>query len=132
VAGYGINNREMGFRFPEDVRDCSLIQNAQIRTGDRPASYSIASTTAKQPVREGDHSPLISVEVKDEKTYTSTPAIKFINHLRFPAMLRGVDCLLVIDVSGQPGGPISKGQSAQEDCLTLGDEADCSSRSVGN
>jgi hypothetical protein len=39
--------------------------------------------------------------------------------------------IVVIDVSGQPIGPIFNGQ-AEEDCLTLEDGTDRLSRNVGN
>jgi hypothetical protein len=32
-------------------------------------------------------------------------------------MLRGVDCWLVTGISGQPVGPIFKGQAVQEECI---------------
>ena len=44
--------------------------------------------------------------------------------LRSPAMLRSVDWLLCTDVSGQPIGPIFKGQAVQAlflECLALED-----------
>jgi hypothetical protein len=43
--------------------------------------------------------------------------------LRSPEMLRGVGWWLVTDVSGQPNGPIFRGQAIlEEDCLTIDDE----------
>jgi hypothetical protein len=39
---------------------------------------------------------------------------------------------VVTHVSGQPIGPILKGQAIQEECLTLEDGTDKPSRNVGN
>ena len=57
--------------------------------------------------------------------------MKMDTDLRSSDMLHSVYWQFVTDVSWQPIGPISRGQAAQEDCLTVGDGIDRFSRNVG-
>ena len=64
------------------------------------------------------------------RDFRLTPRCKW--DLRSSRILRRVDWYLVTDDSGQPSGPILKGEAVQEECLTFEDDTDRLSRNAGN
>jgi hypothetical protein len=59
------------------IRDLSLLQNVQTRSGAHPSSYSLGTVVLSFPGVKRDlgeiyHQPSSSVEIKNEWRYTST------------------------------------------------------------
>jgi hypothetical protein len=64
-----------GVRFPVGARDFSRIHSVQTDSGVHPASYPACtiSPAVEHPEREADYSLRSNVEVKNLRSYTSTP-----------------------------------------------------------
>jgi hypothetical protein len=80
ALGYGLDDRGSRVQFPAGAGNFSLHHCLQNGSGAHPASYPMgirsSSLGVKWPGREADHSPPSSAEVKNEWSYTSTPAIR--------------------------------------------------------
>jgi len=66
----------VGVRFPAEAGNFSLRHRVQTASGAHPASYPVGtggSQGVKRPAREADHSSPSSAEVKNGRSYTSTP-----------------------------------------------------------
>jgi hypothetical protein len=71
--GYMLNNLGIFVRFSTGTRGFSLLQSANIGSGNHPASYSMGTPGIKRLGCEADHLPLSSADVKNEWTYTFIP-----------------------------------------------------------
>jgi hypothetical protein len=75
ATGYGLDDRGVGVRFPVESRIFSSPRRPD------PASYPMGAGGSfpgvKRPVREADHSPPTSADVKKIWVYTSTPPYAF-------------------------------------------------------
>jgi hypothetical protein len=66
---YGLDDRMIGIRFPAEARNFSLPHHVQTGSGAHSASYPMGTggsfAGVKRPVREADHLPPYSAEVKE-------------------------------------------------------------------
>jgi hypothetical protein len=79
ATGYGLDDCMVGVRFPAEAGNFSLRHRVQTASGAHPASYPVGtggSQGVKRPAREADHSSPSSAEVKNGRSYTSTPPIR--------------------------------------------------------
>jgi hypothetical protein len=76
AAGYGLDDRMIGVRFPAGAGNFSLHHCVQIGSGAHPASYPMGTRGSfpgsKAVGREADHSP----RSKKEWSYSYTPSIR--------------------------------------------------------
>jgi hypothetical protein len=81
ALGYWLDDRGSRVRFQVGAGNLSLHHRAQNGSGDRPASDWMGTGGSfpgvKRPGREADHSPPYSAEVKNTRSYTSTPQYAF-------------------------------------------------------
>jgi hypothetical protein len=81
ALGYGLDDRGSRVRLPAGAGNFSLRHRVQNGSESHPASYPTGtralSLGVKRPVREADHSPPLSAEVKNAWIYTSTPQYVF-------------------------------------------------------
>jgi hypothetical protein len=81
ALGYWLDDRGSSVRFPAEAGNFSLHHSVQTGSEAHPASYPMGTTGSfpgdKRPGRESDHSPLSSTEVKNARSYTSTPQYVF-------------------------------------------------------
>jgi hypothetical protein len=71
VSGRGLDERVIEVRFPAEAKDFSFSLCVQTGSGAHPASCKMGTgdpfTGAKaRPSRDADHSPLSSVQIKNE------------------------------------------------------------------
>jgi hypothetical protein len=64
ALSYGLDDRDSRVRFPAGAGNFSLHHRLQNGSGAHPASYPMG-TRGSFPVREADHSPPSSAEVKE-------------------------------------------------------------------
>jgi hypothetical protein len=80
ALGYGLDDRDSRVRFPAGAGNFSLHQRVQNGSGTHPATYPRGTRGSfpgvKRLVREADHSPQSSAEVKNAWSYTFTPPIR--------------------------------------------------------
>jgi hypothetical protein len=81
AAGYRLDGRMIGVRFPAGAGNFSLRHHVQTGTEAHPASCAIGtgipSLGVKRLGREAAHSPPSSAEVKNAWSYNSTPQYVF-------------------------------------------------------
>jgi hypothetical protein len=80
ATGYALDDLEAGVRVPVGSKS-SLLNVVQTGSGVHRTSYTVGTGGSfpgvKRPVREADHSPPTSAEVKKMWIYTSTPPYAF-------------------------------------------------------
>jgi hypothetical protein len=81
ALGYGLDDWGSRVRFPAWAGNFSLHHRVQNGSGAHSASYTMGTRRSfpgvKRLVREADHSPPSSAEIKNEWSYTSTPQYVF-------------------------------------------------------
>jgi hypothetical protein len=79
MLGYRLDDWDSRVQFLAGAGNFSLHHHVQNGSGAHPASYpwvpGALSLGVKQLVREADHSPPSSAEVKNVWSYTSTPPV---------------------------------------------------------
>jgi hypothetical protein len=81
ATSYGLDDRSSRVRFPAGAGNFSLHDRVQNGSGAHPALYSVGTGSSfhevKRRVRQVDHSPPSSAEVKHAWSYTSAPPYVF-------------------------------------------------------
>jgi hypothetical protein len=67
VSGYGLDDRAIEVRFPEEAKDFSSSLCVQTGSGAHPASRTMGTGGKARPGRDVDHSPPSSAEGENEQ-----------------------------------------------------------------
>jgi hypothetical protein len=80
ALGYGLEDRSSRVRFPAGAGNLSLHHRSQTGSGAHLDCYPIGNRGSlpgvKRPGREADHSPPSGAEVKNTRSYISTPQVR--------------------------------------------------------